>query len=99
MNDALGIITLRRALCRTAQARSGGEHLAGVHQPVGIEQGFDLPHQRKLAGVGIALLGGEGAADLLEPGIDQRHMNMRAGRMPEPEEDGKVYLKVPVDLL
>jgi len=24
---------------------------------------------------------------------------MRAGRMPEPEEDGKVYLKVPVDLL
>jgi len=26
-------------------------------------------------------------------------VNMRAGRMPEPEEDGKVYLKVPVDLL
>jgi hypothetical protein len=26
-------------------------------------------------------------------------VNMRAGRMPEPEDDGKVYLKVPVDLL
>jgi hypothetical protein len=31
--------------------------------------------------------------------IPSIQVNMRAGRMPEPEEDGKVYLKVPVDRL
>jgi len=37
-----------------------------------------------------------GMPKLIIPSIQ---VNMRAGRMPEPEEDGKVYLKVPVDLL
>jgi hypothetical protein len=31
--------------------------------------------------------------------IPSIQVNMRAGRMPEPEDDGKVYLKVPVDRL
>ena len=37
-----------------------------------------------------------GMPKLIIPSIQ---VNMRAGRMPEPEEDGKVYLKVPIDLL
>ena len=37
-----------------------------------------------------------GMPKLIIPSIQ---VNMRAGQMPEPEDNGKVYLKVPLDLL
>ena len=37
-----------------------------------------------------------GMPKLIIPSIQ---VNMRAGRMPEPEANGKIYLKLPVDTL